>query len=117
MLAIADTDAPAAGCHELEAIASLAAAGEEVTPTSVARWAGGSRQWLYTVDEAREAIRAARLTEPDERVVPPDQRPSAASLQRRVEVLSDDNQRLRQRVDELEQRLAAVYGEWRSARP
>ena len=101
----------------LDAIASLAAAGEEVTPTSVARRAGVSRQWLYTVDEAREAMRVARLIEPDERVVPPDQRPSAASLQRRVEVLTDDNQRLRQRVDELEQRLAAVYGEWRSARP
>lgn len=62
-------------------------------------------------------MRVARLTEPDERVVPPDQHPSAASLQCRVEVLTDDNQRLRQRVDELEQRLAAVYGEWRSARP
>ena len=51
----------------------------------------------------------------DERVVPPDQRPSAASLQRRVEVLTDDNQRLHERVDELEQRLAAVSGEWRSS--
>lgn len=101
-----------------DAIAALAAAGEEVTPTSVARRAGVSRQWLYTVDEAREAIRVARrLSEPDHALVPRDQRPSVTSLQRRLEVLSDENQRLRGCVDELERRLAAVYGEWRSARP
>lgn len=95
----------------LEAVAILAACGEAVTPTAVARRASVSRQWLYTFDEALEAIRAANAAHHSTRsVVPPAQGPSAASLQRRVEALTDDNQRLRQRVQELEQRLAALYG-------
>jgi hypothetical protein len=97
----------------LEALAILAASGEAVTPTSVARRAGVSRQWLYTFDEALEAIRVAR---PADRSIgaPPGQGPSAASLQRRIEALTDDNQRLRRRVRELEQRLAGLYGQWRA---
>jgi hypothetical protein len=99
----------------LKAVAILTASGEAVTPTAVARRAGVSRQWLYTFDEALEAIRAATVPDPPARsVMPPSQRTSVASLQRRVEALTDDNQRLRRCVAELEQRLAALYGEWRT---
>jgi hypothetical protein len=99
----------------LEAVAILAASGEAVTPTAVARRASVSRQWLYTFDEALDAIRAASASGRSTRsVVPHAQGPSAASLQRRVEALTDDNQRLRGRVQELEQRLAALYGQWRA---
>jgi hypothetical protein len=100
----------------LEAVAALAAAGEAVSPTIVARRARVSRQWLYTFDEALEAIRAADAATRTGSAVPPAQAPSAASLQRRIEALTDDNQRLRRRIQELEQRLAAMYGEWRVLR-
>ena len=42
-----------------DALAVIAASGEAVTPTAVARRAGVWRQWLYTFDEALEAIHAA----------------------------------------------------------
>ena len=99
----------------LEAITSLVAENQEVTPTSVARRAGVSRQWLYTFDEALEAIRLAastRLKAP----VPRDQRASVPSLHRRLEVLIEDNQRLRRQVGKLEERLARAYGAMRSVR-
>jgi hypothetical protein len=97
----------------LAAVATLSATGAHVTPTSVARQAGVSRQWLYTFDDALEAIRAAaRITLSS--AVPSAERSSVASLQRRLEALTDDNQRLRKRVGELEERLAVLYGELRS---
>lgn len=100
----------------LDAIAALASAGDDVTPTAVAKRAGVSRQWLYTFDEAREAIWAARVRSRAPQVVRSDERPSVASLQRRLEALTEDNQRLRAQVAGLEARLAAVYGEWRASR-
>jgi hypothetical protein len=101
----------------LEAVTAMDAAGEAVSPTTVARRARVSRQWLYTFDEALEAIRAAdAATRSTGSAVPRAQAPSAASSQRRIEALTDDNQRLRRRVQELEQRLAAMYGEWRVLR-
>ena len=99
----------------LEAVAWLVAEKQVVTPTSVARRAGVSRQWLYTFDEALEAIRSAATTHPTA-PVPRDQRASVASLQRRLEVLTEDNRRLRCQVGELEERLARAYGELRSVR-
>src|SRR5882762_3010014 len=76
----------------LEAVAILAASGAVVTPTAVARRASVARQWLYTFDEGLEAIRAASAADRASRsVVPPAQGPSAASLQHRVEALTDDN--------------------------
>jgi hypothetical protein len=103
-----------ARCRTLKAIEALAASGAPVTPTAVARRAGVSRQWLYTFDAARQAISAANREASTQPPVPAPQRPSLASWQRRVEALTDDNQRLRQRVNELEQRLAAIYGQWRA---
>ena len=100
----------------LEAITWLVAENRVVTPTSVARRAGVSRQWLYTFDEALEAIRLA-ASKGSAPPVSPDQRASVASLQRRLEVLAEDNRRLRrQGVGELEERLACAYGALRSVR-
>ena len=99
----------------LEAIAAIVAENEAVTPTAVARRAGVSRQWLYTFDDALSAIRLAASTRPPT-PVPQDQRASFASMQRRLEVLSEDNRRLRHQVGELEDRLARAYGALRSAR-
>ena len=99
----------------LEAIAAIVAENEAVTPTAVARRAGVSRQWLYTFDDALSAIRLAASTRPAT-PVPQDQRASFASMQRRLEVLSEDNRRLRHQVGELEDRLARAYGALRSAR-
>jgi len=99
----------------LEAIAAIVAENEAVTPTAVARRAGVSRQWLYTFDDALSAIRLAASTRPAT-PVPQDQRASLASMQRRLEVLSEENRRLRHQVGELEDRLARAYGALRSAR-
>ncbi len=99
----------------LEAITALVAQGEAITPTAVARRAGVSRQWLYTFDDALSAIRLAASTRPAA-PVPQDQRASLASLQRRLEVVTEENRRLRHHVGELEDRLARSYGALRSAR-
>ncbi len=96
----------------MQAIADLAAAGESVTPTTVAHRAGVSRQWLYTFPDAHHAIRASSSASP-----PPVTASSAAnqaSWQRRVEALSDENQRLRHKVKELEDLVARLYGLRRS---
>jgi hypothetical protein len=100
----------------LEAITWLVAENQVVTPTSVARRAGVSRQWLYTFGEALEAIHDAATTTHRMAPVPREQRASVASLQHRLEVLTEDNQRLRRQVGELEDRLARAYGELRSVR-
>ena len=99
----------------LEAIAMLTSENQAVTPTSVARRAGVSRQWLYTVAEALDAIRNAPKTG-GSNAVPVEQRASVVSLRRRIEVLADENSRLRQRVEELEHRLAGAYGAMRASR-
>ena len=98
-----------------EAITWLVAENQVVSPTSVARRAGVSRQRLYTFDEALEAIRLAASTQPTA-AVPRDQRASVASLQHGLEVLTEDNRRLRRQVAELEERLAGAYGALRSVR-
>ena len=51
---------------------------------------------------------------------PGDELAATAGLALRAELprgLSDENQRLCEQVGDLENRLAAVYGEWRSTRP
>lgn len=97
----------------LAAIKNLAAEGQQVTPTTVARHAGVSRQWLYTYDEAMDAIRSARPAAAGRGALP--MLPATvASLRRRLEATTDDNKRLRQRVADLEAQLAAVYGELRA---
>ena len=96
----------------MQAIADLAAAGEPVTPTTVARKAGVSRQWLYTFPDAHHVMRGSLPRSPP----PVTASPAAnhASWQRRVEALSDENQRLRRKVKELEDLVAKLYGLRRS---
>jgi hypothetical protein len=94
----------------MQAIADLAAAGEPVTPSTVARKAGVSRQWLYTFPDAHDAIRASTSGSPP----PLAAVAKDASWQRRVEALSDENQRLRHKVKELEGLVAKLYGLRRS---
>ena len=76
-----------------------------------ARAAGVSRQWLYT-DTTRLA--AIRLHQTDDTTQPPGSRASRPSQLRRIELLLDDNGRLRERVAELGARVATLYGELRS---
>ena len=67
----------------------------------------------------RPQYRWKPTAEPPKRVaapVPRDQRASVASLHRRLEVLTEDNRRLRRQVSELEERLARAYGALRSVR-
>jgi hypothetical protein len=100
----------------LAAIALLTADGRQVSPTTVARHAGVSRQWLYTCHEAMDAIEAARAHSDGPTHTRPPQQASTASLRRRVELLTDDNKRLRQRVADLEAQLAILYGALRTRR-
>lgn len=83
-----------------------------MTPTTVARRAGVSRQWLYTCEEAMAAINAARGEGPMA-PPPPGRAASVSSLKRRLEAATDANKRLRRRVDELESQVALLYGQLR----
>ncbi|MGB7964026.1 MAG: DUF6262 family protein [Propionicimonas sp.] len=88
------------------AIRRLDAAAATITYQSLAREAGVSRSWLYSQPDIRELIdhhRAGHPEPPGPASPPPRQRPSAASLQTRLEVaaarireLQQDNQRLRE---------------------
>jgi hypothetical protein len=95
----------------LAAIDALAGAGEMVTPTTVARRAGVSRQWLYTCDEVMAAINAARADGPTPAPPPPGRAASVASLRRRLEATTDTNKQLRLRVAELKAQVAALGGQ------
>jgi hypothetical protein len=63
-----------------------------------------------------DAIEAARAHSDGPTHTRPPQQASTASLRRRVELLTDDNKRLRQRITDLEAQLATVYGELRTRR-
>jgi hypothetical protein len=93
------------------AIELLVRRGEVISPTSVARAAGVSRQWLYTDPARLGLIRQHQV----DGVAPtqPDRPASSPSQMRRIEALLDDNRRLRARVESLEGRLATLYGELR----
>jgi hypothetical protein len=97
------------------AIRSLERAGEPVSFQSVAREAGVSRQFLYTVGPLRdeiERLRAAHLESAS--AVRPAQRASEASLKARNQMLLDENRRLREEVAGLREELAGAWGELRA---
>ena len=98
-----------------QAIRRLERAGEPVSFQSVAREAGVSRQFLYTVDQLRgeiERLRATHLEGVD--AVPPPQRASDASLKARNQMLLDENRHLRQELVGLHDELAGAWGELRA---
>jgi hypothetical protein len=97
------------------AIRRLHDAGEAVSFQSVAREAGVSRQFLYTVDHLRgeiERLRAADLESADP--VPPAQRASDTSLKARNQTLLNENRRLREELAGLREELAGAWGELRA---
>jgi len=98
------------------AIARLQRAGEPVSFQSVAREAGVSRQFLYTLDGLRGEIEQARSAHLESRdgQAPPAQRSSEASLKARNQMLLDENQRLRGELAGLREELASAWGELRA---
>jgi hypothetical protein len=79
------------------AIRRLDQAGEPVSFQAVAREAGVSRQFLYTVDQLRREIERLRT----------------ASLKARNQMLLDENRRLRDELGGLREELAGAWGELR----
>jgi hypothetical protein len=101
-----------------QAIRRLDRAGEPISFQSVAREAGVSRQFLYTVDELRreiERLRAAHLAS-DHTAIPVAQRASGASLKARNQMLLDENRRLKGEIGGLRDELAGAWGELRALR-
>lgn len=90
--------------------------GAQVSFQSVARRAGVSRQWLYTLPALRQEIEALRERGPARADgVPARQRVSEASLRQRVETLRAENQRLREENSSLKTELAIAYGRQRAS--
>jgi hypothetical protein len=99
-----------------KAIRRLDDAGESVSFQSVAREAGVSRQFLYTVDALRgeiERLHSAHLERGDGQL-PAAQRSSEASLKARNQMLLDENRRLRDELTGLRDELAGAWGELRA---
>lgn len=96
------------------AIRDLDSHGETISFQSVARRAGVSRQFLYSVNELRgeiERLRSAGLS-----AGPVAQRSSEVSLKARNQTLLDENRRLREEIAGLRDELAGAWGELRAAR-
>jgi uncharacterized protein DUF6262 len=99
------------------AIRALDIDGEAISFQSVARRAGVSRQFLYSVPELRgeiERLRSAELSRG--RALPAAQRSSETSLKARNQTLLDENHRLRDEITGLRDELAGAWGELRAAR-
>jgi hypothetical protein len=108
-----------------KAIRDAARAGAPITFRSIAAAAGVSKSWLYTQGDIRTEIERLRAVTGRSRApaVPLGDRATEASLVRRVESLTEDNQRLRTLVVQLRgellrrnDELALLHGELRQAR-
>jgi hypothetical protein len=101
----------------IEAIRRLERGHKPINFRTVADAARVSRGWLYTNPQLRDAITARRSTPPRRRnrTVPPAQRGSAASLQSRINALTDEVRRLRHENAELKNRIQRLYGQNRAA--
>jgi hypothetical protein len=100
------------------AIRALDSHGETISFQSVARRAGVSRQFLYSVQELRgeiERLRSAGLSAGPVGL-PAAQRSSDVSLKARNQTLLDENRRLREEIAGLRDELAGAWGELRAAR-
>ena len=101
-----------------QAIRRLERAGNPISFQAVAREAGVSRQFLYTVGQLRgeiERLRSAHLERHDA-PLPVAQRASEASLKARNQMLLDENRRLRDELGGLREEVAGAWGELRAAR-
>ena len=100
------------------AIRDLDSHGETISFQSVARRAGASRQFHYSVQELRgeiERLRSAGLSAGPV-ALPAAQRSSEVSLKARNQTLLDENRRLREEITGLRDELAGAWGELRAAR-
>lgn len=99
-----------------EAIRAAAARGEAITATALANRAGVSRAFLYANPDLIEAIRELRSVNPGQRpqATPGRQIASEASLQRRLEALTQRKKELRSENQDLRQRLEIVHGQLRA---
>jgi chromosome segregation ATPase len=98
------------------ALRELDQQGGAITFQSVARHAGASRQWLYTQPDLRREIdRLRQQRTPARQAVPASERATQASLHQRVELLLEENRRLRAEIKELKTELAFTYGRRRDA--
>lgn len=99
------------------ALVELLATGERLTVAQVAVAAGVSRSWLYAqlslrqrIDGTRQRPRSTQTCE-----VPKDERASAASLRRRLELSDQRNGQLMTENRQLRDDLARAYGALRAA--
>jgi hypothetical protein len=100
------------------AIRDLDRGGDTISFQSVARRAGVSRQFLYSVPELRsevERLRSGGLSAGPVGL-PAAQRSSDVSLKARNQTLLDENRRLREEIAGLRDELAGAWGELRAAR-
>jgi uncharacterized protein DUF6262 len=105
--------------HEraVDAIRRLVRAGETITFKAVAAAAGVARQWLYTQPDLREEIERLRTPRAGTAArVPPAQRASEESLHQRLEMLLDENRRLRAELGVLNAELSLALGRARGHR-
>ena len=100
------------------AIRHLELTGEPISFQAVARQAGVSRQFLYTVEELRREIHRLRAEHlgNDHTAIPATQRASEASLKARNQMLLDENRRLKGEIAGLRDELASAWGELRALR-
>ncbi|WP_414945556.1 DUF6262 family protein [Amycolatopsis sp. cmx-11-32] len=100
----------------IQALRTLDAEGRPVSFETVAQAAGVSRSWLYAQPDVRaeiERLRAAFRRAP-ETTIPVRQRPSDASLLRRLEAANQRIQQLTEENRKLREQLAQALGERRS---
>jgi chromosome segregation ATPase len=97
----------------VQAISAAASAGQEISPSSIARAAAVDRTFLYRHRDLLEQIHAIQAT------ASPATGPAATSASLQAGLLNTQQQavRLASRVQQLERRLSAVLGEhaWRES--
>lgn len=95
------------------ALAVMRAAGEPITPTSLARTAGVARSWIYTQPDLVAALRTAV---PDRASRQWGVRASEESWQHRLTLAHNRIRELTAENTQLRRQLAVTHGELRAAR-
>jgi hypothetical protein len=101
----------------IKALRRMDAAGQPITPASLASQARVSRSWLYRQDDLRGEIERLRdrRPPPGRVAVPSRQHASSTSLLRRLEAAADRIRRLEPENQQLRDALARALGERRAA--